>query len=56
LRENLALNRFPPQARDAAKVAIDALDNLLNQLPPDELTIQMMKIEENPPRRAKKKK
>lgn len=32
---------LPPEAADAAKAAIDAAENLLGQLPPDELTIQI---------------
>jgi hypothetical protein len=64
LRESIALDRLPAEAGDAAKVAVDAVDNLLSQLPQDELTIQMMKIAENRPdgtredrpKRTKKKK
>ena len=49
LRENLALNLFPPEAGNAAKAAVEAAQTLLNQLPQDEFTAQMMKIAENQP-------
>jgi len=56
LRESIALDRLPPEAGDAAKVAVDAVETLLNQLPQDEFTQRMLRITENRPKRSRKAK
>lgn len=56
LRENIELNLLPAEAADAAKAAQEAVERLLDQLPPDDFTQRMLRITEqrpNPPRAEK---
>lgn len=53
LREAVALKRLPQQALQAAKAADGAVDALLKQLPFDDFTKRIVKINENRPRPTK---
>lgn len=55
LRESLTLNRLPREAATAARAAVAAAEGLLKQLPMDEFTANVVKLNENRPKPIGKK-
>jgi len=51
LRESVALRRLPREAAEAANTAVQAVEALLQHIPADEFTKNMLKINEEKPKK-----